>query len=202
MLKFKKKRNVLLIHGAWSNKNSFNYIQELLDHDNLKDTIVYEYNCHKQDIDEIVKNAKKKLSEDNIPTIVVGHSMGGLIALALHDHSNCEKIVTLASPLSGIKIDAFFSAFVYKRAPILKELSPFSSFIDFLQNQKYTKPINCLVACKGFNPFMLEPSDGVVTIESQEKWVPQSAVTTHVDASHNEIIQTQTAVNAIKNYLK
>ena len=59
MLKFKKKRNVLLIHGAWSNKNSFNYIQELLDHDNLKDTIVYEYNCHKQDIDEIKSNLSK-----------------------------------------------------------------------------------------------------------------------------------------------
>lgn len=199
-----KKRNIMFIHGAWSSCQSFNYLSRRVDNEldrYIKDTIFFEYNTIKDPIDNIVRRAIKEISKDDTETLVIGHSMGGLVALVITDQPNCYRTITLASPLSGIKIKKVFQPFIYARAPILAELSPDSTFIKNLPKRKYTKRVDCLITTKGFNPLMMEKSDGVVTVYSQERWMPETALPTYVENNHYEILQSDQAFSTIKKAL-
>ena len=200
----RRKRNVMMIHGAWSSSQGFNHISKMIDmylESYIRYTIFFDYNPSFDSLEKIVAKARKRLDEDDAETLVVGHSLGGLIALAISDHPACYRTITLASPLSGIKIEKMFQPFIYARAPILGEIAPLSNFIKNIQNKHYEKPIDCLVTTKGFSPVILEKSDGVISLETQEKWMPQSAVATYVGCNHYEILQSDQAFNTIKKAL-
>lgn len=199
-----KKRNVMFIHGAWSSCQGFNYLSNLIDthlDSKIRHTIFFEYNPIKEAMEQIINRAYKELDKDDTETLVVGHSLGGLIALSVMDHPNCYQVVTMASPLSGIKIEKIFQPFIYARAPILAELAPESTFIRGLAKKSYKKRVDCIITTKGFNPIMLEKSDGVVTIHSQERWLPDTAITTYVSNNHYEILQSDQALTTIKKTL-
>lgn len=199
-----KRRNVMFLHGAWSSCQSFKYLTKQID-DNLnqyiKDIILFEYNSLEETIDNIVRRAIKEINKDDTETLVVGHSMGGLIALSISEQTQCYRVITLSSPFSGVKIEKMFQPFIYARAPILAELAPDSTFIKSLPKIKYTKRVDCLITTKGFNPLMMEKSDGVVTVHSQESWLPDTAVATYVENTHSEILQSDQAFNIIKKAL-
>lgn len=198
------KLNVMLIHGAWSSHGSFNFITRMLDlylESYINEVIFYDYTPINNNSTEIVKQARKKLDESGKQTIVVGHSMGGLVALAISDHEACKQVITMASPLSGIAIEKMFQPFIYGRAPILAELAPRSDFIKSLHKKKYEKRVDCIITTTGFNPVMLEKNDGVVSIASQESWLPSTAVLHYVDCNHYEILQSEQAFTTIKKAL-
>lgn len=178
------------IHGAWASPASFNYLI-----DKLKpkyDTAVFGYDCQKQSMEEIVSAAKNHLWMATRPldkVIVVGHSLGGLVAMALEKEERVSEVVTIASPLSGVPMNRMLEWFLSHKAPIIRNITTHSLFLADLQNQKYTKPINIIMATAGFNPAMSEPNDGVLPITSQDSWVPHTAVLTYVHASHFDVLQ-------------
>lgn len=193
-------KNLLLIHGAWSGTNSFNYIS-----DNVgiaaNEILYFRYNAVKDSLKKIINDGRDFLAEETKDFVVVGHSLGGLIALSLHNMEHCSHIITLASPLSGIKLSPLVQTFTYNRAPILQEISPGSTLIKSLQSKEYKKKIDIIITKVGFNPAILEPSDGVITVETQERWIPQSAVSTYIDCNHYEILQSKQAVATIRRAL-
>lgn len=196
-----KKTNIMFIHGAWSSRHSFNYMSKMVDKylsSYVKHVIFFEHNPIKEDLDHILRRAYKELDKEDIPTLVVGHSLGGLIALHITDHLNCFHTVTMSAPFSGVKIEKIFQPFVYSRAPILAEIAPDSEFIKNLHKKKYDKSVNCIITTQGYNPVMLEKTDGVVTIYSQERWVPEPAILTYISNNHHEILQSEQAFNIIK----
>ena len=198
-----RKRNVMLIHGAWSTSQSFNHISRMIDmylESYVRYTILFDYNPFVDNMDKIVDKARKKL-DDEAETLVIGHSLGGLIALAISDHEKCYRTITLASPLSGIKINRLFQPFIYARAPVLGEIAPCSSFIRNIQKKQYDKRIDCMITTRGYNPLIFEKSDGVITVATQEKWMPQSAVATYEECNHYEILQSDQAFSIIKKAL-
>ena len=188
--------NIFFIHGAWSSRNSFNYFTSRL---NYNKTYCFEYDPFKQTIPEIIDEAKKEMPENSI---VVGHSLGGLIALSLHDESRCSKIVTLASPFSGIAIEPLVQNFVYSRVPVLKHLSPYSSYISSLKEKEYTKPIWCYITVSGFHPLMTERNDGVVTLQSQKDWTPPDAAIKFLNLNHYEILQSSEVYHLLEGLLE
>jgi pimeloyl-ACP methyl ester carboxylesterase len=200
------KRNVMLIHGAWSSRNSFNYLSTMIDINFghiIKHTIFFEYDPIKESLADIILRANRELDDytntnTNTDTLVVGHSLGGLIALALSDHPNSYYTITMASPLSGIKVESLFQPFMYSRAPVLYHVSPNSALVKQLHKKEYVKPVNCLITTKGFNPLMIEKSDGVVSVASQDTWLPTSGVATYVDCNHYDILQSEQAFQSIK----
>lgn len=203
--KGKMKKNILFIHGAWCSKKSFSYLANELDRYSV-DIGYVEYDCQKMPMDEIIHRAHDQLeylASNHIPTVVVGHSMGGLIALKLSQHDAVQSTVTLAAPLSGIRFNYVMNAFLTYYAPILREMSPESTLIQSLHLAPYDKnPIDVLVADEGFSPFLVEPNDGVITKHSQKNWIPEGASLTLIDANHNEILQSESSAKKIIEVMK
>jgi pimeloyl-ACP methyl ester carboxylesterase len=175
-------KNVMLIHGAWSSGSGFNHIEQNID----RDVYYFKYDCNKEKLPDIVDRARKELREN---TVIVGHSLGGIIALALHDELNCSRIVTLSAPLAGITIHPLWDSFVVARAPILNMIERESYFMKDLRKKKYSKIIHSFITTRGFNPFIIDKSDGIVSIRAQDSWLPPTAFKTYIDCNHFEILQ-------------
>lgn len=200
-------KNLFLIHGAWCSKQGFNYIiKKVLDDTNVGHIHCFEYDCQRESMADIVRRAKSHLNEvssNGLKTVVAGHSMGGLIALKLSQRSVVSRTITLATPLSGLKVNRWLRAFLLWHAPILRDIVPDSTFIRTLHKKPFDKnPIDVLIANNGFNPMIYEPSDGVVTIETQRKWTPSGANIYTVEANHSEILQAPETIIRIERALK
>jgi len=185
---------LFLIHGLWSTKNTFNYLERY-----LYNNIHFQYDSNNTSLTSIVNDAKLQLDSIKTPVVLVGHSMGGLIALSLEDHPMVSQVITVASPLSGIKYNKLVEAYYMFNAPILQDVGRHSIFMRNLHLKNYTKPIHCITATRGFNPMLFEPNDNVLTVESQESWMPENAKTLRIDANHHEIVQTREFVEYVGN---
>jgi len=200
------KKNIFLIHGAWCTKNSFNHISDSLYASKkynkyINDIIYFEYDNSKKSIKDIISDARDKLYKVGKDSIIVGHSMGGLIALSLEPEDYSSKIITIASPLSGLKVPKLTEFFLLFREPALSDIMYHSSFINKLHKISFTKPIFNVIATKGFNPFIFEQSDGVISISSQINWLPNNSKIINIEASHHEILQNEELVDVIKESL-
>lgn len=186
------------IHGAWSSPACFSYLNEKLKP--KYDTSFACYDCQTQRMPEIIDQTAEHLHGIYHPgdeIVVVGHSLGGLVALALEKEPYVSSVVTIASPLNGIRINRFALEFLAYRAPIIRHLATESSFLTKLQGDEYTKPMSQIVATKGFNPMISEPNDGVLTIHSQDGWMPPTARLTYVEATHFDVLQHGDTVNEL-----
>ena len=199
-------KNLLLIHGAWCTKNSFNYITKKILDDHVVGNISYfEYDCNVENISSIIRRAKKhldNLNSNGLKTIIVGHSMGGLIALRLSQRNGVHKTMTLASPIAGLKFSRILHAFLLYNSPILKDLIPDSNFIKSIHEQNYSKnPVEIYISTSGYNPMIFEDSDGVIPIETQTSWKPDNAKIVKVKTNHSEILQSTKVILAIEKSL-
>lgn len=189
-------KHLLFIHGAWSTKYSFNYLIESIKKDHHVDEHIIgihhlEYDSVSENLSQLTARARKMLAKIEGEVIIVGHSLGGLIALALANMTNVSHILTASAPLSGVHIYKLFQPLLIFRAPFLVDAAPGSNFIHDLKRTTYKMPVDIIVSTKGYNPAIVEPSDGVVTIETQKKWVPDHATITMVEANHHEILQAK-----------
>lgn len=199
--------NLFLIHGAWCSKQGFNYLtKKVLDDTNVGRIHAFEYDCQKETMLDIVRRAKTQLhdvSQNGLKTVVVGHSMGGLIALKLSQKSSVSRTITLASPLSGLKVNRWLHVFLLWHAPILRDIVPDSTFIRNLHKTAYdNNPVDVLVAGAGFNPMIYEPSDGVVTIDTQMRWTPEKSNVIVINANHSEILQAPETIIRVERALR
>ena len=201
-------KNLFLVHGAFCSENSFNYIRRKISEDYLAHRIhCFEYAIEKEKIEDVIERARKeiqKITEENgLDTVIVGHSLGGIITLKLSQMPSISTAITLSAPLSGLRYNIWLGSLLSWHAPTLRDISPSSNFISRLHNEDYSRtPIEVLVTTKGFNPMILEPNDGVITIEAQTKWQPEGATITQCRMNHNEILQSPQAIEAIEKALQ
>lgn len=196
----KEKRDLLLIHGAWSSPTTFNYLKEKLKHTKeLGNVTCIDYDTNNTAIADIITICKAVLDKATRPVVVVGHSMGGLIAINLHCHPAVESLVTVATPLSGLNINKFLQALIAFRTPSVGEVMHMSPFIMQTHACEYTKPITCLITTKGYNPAWYEKSDGVVSVSSQKRWVPSSARIHELPYNHHEVLQSEEFYEVVRD---
>lgn len=183
---------VFAIHGAWSTGDGFTFVRQ-----HIPNIRYFSYDCNHESIRSIVKRAKKELVDMGEPSTVLGHSLGGLIALALHDETNCNSIITMSTPLAGIRIHPLWDDIVSLRLPILRSIEEESDFIARIHDATYTKRIKNFISTYGFNPLVFDKSDGIVTIRSQTGWKPPNASQVFLKCNHFEILHRHEVVNAI-----
>jgi len=174
---------IYAIHGAFSSPRIFNFI---------KKTMGSHYTWRYLDYHDITGGISDIINEvrDVSPEHLVGHSMGGLIALALAARPWVKSITTIAAPMGGIDVNLFQSYLT--RSRFINEIASHTDFISGLKKSQISKPVQHLVSTLGFNPYIYEPNDGVVTIRSQMA-VSFGEVYT-IEANHTEImLDTETS---------
>lgn len=169
--------DIVAIHGAWSGPVSFNYLRSAVN----GQWRTVRYDPLSEDIETIVDRLAGDL---NTPCLLVGHSLGGILALRLHDHPMVESIVTIASPLAGLQLNIIQKVLSLSR--IIADISTDSSCIRQMHAHSYTKPVRHLIATTGFNPFIYEPNDGVLPLKSQTGWT--CGPTVDIATNHYEIM--------------
>lgn len=191
-------KNIFYIHGINSTALSFNYIWSKLPPHNIQ---FIEYGF-KDDIEEITSSVINILSNYKDKQFsIVGHSMGGMIALLAHlnDNINIDKIVTIASPFNGCKIVTILKRMYPQYSDIFEKLKSDSELIKQIQTLKISKPVLSLVGNYGNFPTLKEPNDGVVTVDSQMSLNGPKYL--KIDANHFEILLHDDTVKHIKNFL-
>jgi hypothetical protein len=181
---------IFAIHGAWSSSVSFNYLQSKIKA-NWK---FLSYDHSSETMEDIVTRANKEIPKNSI---VIGHSLGGIISMLLHENEHSEKIITLASPLSGLELNMV--QLYFTRSRLIKQITKESDSIRKMKATEYKKAVLHLVANRGFNPFIYEPNDGVLPQRIQTGWSAGKLV--EVDANHYEILQSNETVENIKKFI-
>lgn len=185
--------NIFAIHGAFSTPRMFAYLKTQLSEHKWN---FLDYRDQISDIDTIINTAKTQSFSEK--THVIGHSMGGLIALALANEPWVQSVTTIATPLAGL--DFNLVATYLSRSHFLSEISQNSKLIKHIHSQKYHVPALHIITTQGYNPYMFEANDGVVTLRSQKKW--SCGTTLEIDANHSEVLLHEKTVNALSNWLK
>ena len=182
---------ILAIHGAFSTPTIYNYAK----HKIRADWQMFDYSEDINDFRRVCDRAVDSITE---PCHVIGHSMGGMIALFLAGHYQVQSITTIAAPLDGL--DVSMAQQYLSRSSFIRELSRNGRFIADLHRAAYPMPVQHIITTRGFNPYMFDENDGVVSLNSQRGW---RASTAHeIAANHAEIMQHDNCIGLIRDFLK
>lgn len=182
---------IFAIHGAWSSPVSFNYLQTKIKAN--WQFLIYDHSS--ETMEEIVDRARREIPKESI---VIGHSLGGIIAMLLHESNSLKKSITLASPLYGLELNLV--QLYFTRSKLIKQITRDSDAIRTMKSISYNKPVLHLIANRGFNPFIYEANDGVLPQRIQTAWSAGKMV--EVNANHYEILQSCETINLIKEFMK
>lgn len=182
---------IVYIHGASATSESFNYLREYIKYD---DTVL-DYNSADGFLNnlETMKNAIKDL--DSI--FLVAHSLGGIYALHLA-HFFPNKIigaVTISTPYGGSKA-ADYAKFFLPFSRLMRDIGPHSEPMVLANMISVKHPWTNIVTTRGTSPFIVEPNDGVVTLDSMRKH-SRDMVLVDLELNHYEVVMSPKTVNII-----
>tara|TARA_B110000503_G_C7074186_1_gene382192 strand:+ start:460 stop:1014 length:555 start_codon:yes stop_codon:yes gene_type:complete len=181
---------VLAIPGAWSSPRIYQWLKQEIA------SVTWKF--LEFDSAQSLTAIYNKALEHQEPCHVVGHSMGGLIALSLARQSWVKSITTISTPVGGLDLNVF--QVMFSRSKLMQEISSTSRFIETLSKSSVKLPCQHIISTQGFNPWIYVPNDGVVTVKSQtaHAWGQQWMVS----ANHCEVMLDPQTVKILENFWK
>jgi pimeloyl-ACP methyl ester carboxylesterase len=186
--------NLVYIHGANATSESFNYIRDKLGQG--------------VDINYDSRNGFKNNLEDMLSTlsnykdiVFIAHSLGGIYSLHLANHmpKAVKGAVTLSTPYGGAEV-ADYAQYFLPFSRLMRDIGPSSWAMRQADRIKIQHPWTNVVTVRGQSPFMVEPNDGVVTINSMKHHADMELV--EVDYNHYEVVLSDKIVDIIKERIK
>ncbi len=174
------------IHGAFSTSRSFNYLKDFVSEPSLD----YSYSVRKpltQNLDELCD-----LLEANPCRALIGHSLGGVLAILAKRRLGIEKVITLASPLGGTNV-----ALLAPVTQLLVDLHPYGETVKEMSRHTYDDSLLSIIAT-GNDDIPLS-GDGVVSLASQRRLCGNQTV--EIAVNHFEILLDDTVGKLISDYL-
>jgi len=185
---------IVYIHGASATAESFTHIRQFVrDHVEEPD-IALEYNSE-AGFDNNLAEMQGQL-DDQDRLFFVSHSLGGIYALHLADHYRDRTVggVSLSTPYGGSK-QADYARYFLPFNRLMKDIGPASR--PMADAKKLPAPPNWtqVVTTRGASPWIQEPNDGVVTIESQQ--YRQDFEQVELPLNHYEVVISNSVVAII-----
>lgn len=182
------------IHGASSTPRSFNYLKSELPAHEFED-IQY---THDRPVIRVLDALVEKIESSPVPVNLVGHSLGGVLAVAASQRSNkVANVVTMASPLGGSQVAALMRWI--SPSQLLDDIHPHSSLIKTVKRTPNRCTIMSIVTTGGGISMLSGENDGVVTTESQT--AISGPVYLRVPVNHFEVLLCRESVELIAGHL-
>jgi pimeloyl-ACP methyl ester carboxylesterase len=188
---------LVIIPGAYSSPIMWMYFKAEMPKD--IESIYLDYNPELP-LSDILASFEKKLSSITDDIIVVGHSLGGVLAVLLAERcKQVKKVVTIAAPFGGILISRWMCYVSMMFTPFNKlwdNTHPDNKLLREIRNDDaLTTPMIVYTVETQNSTMWFEPSDGIVTLHSQKALGDKKNITykkvfcTHADAMmHPDII--------------
>jgi pimeloyl-ACP methyl ester carboxylesterase len=182
---------LVYIHGASATSESFNYIRSKIGAGidiNYDSRNGFENNL--TDMLATLQNAKD--------IFFIAHSLGGIYSLHIANAIPKQVLgaVTLSTPYGGAEV-ADVAKYFLPFSRLLRDIGPRSWVMEQADRIKLQHPWCNVVTVKGQSPFIAEPNDGVVTIDSQRHHADMELI--EVDYNHYEVLQADPVVKIIKS---
>jgi pimeloyl-ACP methyl ester carboxylesterase len=184
------KSRIFAIHGAYSSPLIFNYLKDKLSENYEWD--FFDYSDTTGGLNKLVK----QVTEQTEPCHVVGHSMGGIIALLLMKKSWVKTVTTISTPLGGLDVNIVQT--MLSRSDFIRDLMSRGDIVNQIAQLTSVKPVQHLISTRGFHPWLYEPNDGVVTVRSQKANLIGQV--TEVSANHSEIMLSPETAELLQNF--
>jgi len=191
---------IIYIHGANSTPATFNYIKRSLPKHSAID-ISYQNDI---DLEDIIEDAYSRIPEGK-PVHIIGHSLGGLIAVAISQlnevrkDKQIEKILTISSPFGGCK-GADLLRWIYPTHRLFSDISTVSPTVRVIKKIGAVVQTKCLVTNHGAIPLINGENDGVVSVESQ--MALKGAEFAKQSHNHFEVLLSDDTVNSIRDFFE
>jgi pimeloyl-ACP methyl ester carboxylesterase len=186
---------IVYIHGASATGESFTHIRE---HIKSKDQVL-EYSSSNGFKNNLATMAEKLESVDKL--FFVAHSLGGIYALHLADRfrNRVQGGITLSTPYGGC-VQADFAQYFLPFSRLMRDIGTMSAPMSAVA--KITAPNNWvnIVTTAGQSPWINEPNDGVVTIESMRAKTDIELI--ELNLNHYEVVISNRVVDIIKQRTK
>jgi pimeloyl-ACP methyl ester carboxylesterase len=152
---------IFYVHGSGGSENSFTWLRQQLTPHTAK---FFSYQVT-ETTESCVGRLLDAIAAESEPVTLIGHSLGGIIALACAGRStNIRQLITLCAPFAGLK-HANLAA-LFSNAPMFRDLQEYGRLLIGLRTVHITAAHLAIVATHGL-PHLNEPNDGVVTVSSQ-----------------------------------
>jgi pimeloyl-ACP methyl ester carboxylesterase len=181
---------LVYIHGASATSESFNYLKSKL---GLGIDVNYDSrNGFENNLAEIIDQLK-----DIKDIFFIAHSLGGIYSLHIANTIPKQVLgaVTLSTPYGGAEV-ADVAKYFLPFSRLMRDIGPNSWVMKQADKIKIQHPWTNVVTVKGQSPFISEPNDGVVTIDSQRHHIDMELI--EVDYNHYEVLQANSVVKIIK----
>jgi pimeloyl-ACP methyl ester carboxylesterase len=184
--------NIVYIHGNRATPTSFNFIRSRIarHHETMLeyDSATGFYCNHEKMMEQL--DGKEDI-------FFVAHSLGGIHALHLAHHLGMRVVggVTMSTPYGGSTAANVMACFM-PFSQVMKDIRPTGRPIMEASRLKAPRIWTNIVTVGGSSPFMLEPNDGVVTLESMRHRKDIRLV--DVDCNHFEVVMYEHTVDVIK----
>ena len=189
--------HIVYIHGANSSPASFNYIKSKLPMHTFTD-VAYTNDIPLTDIIDSVYD-----SLPQGPMCILGHSLGGVIAVALSQinavrkQKQITKVFTISSPFGGSKA-ADFLRWLFPTNRLFADIGTMSPVVRAVTAIGAIVPTKNIITCKGQLPLLNGENDGVVSVESQMALC--GAEKEKQNLNHFEVLLDDVTVDSIQKY--
>ena len=190
---------IVYIHGANATAASFTHIRQYVRDYFDEPDIMLEYKSE-NGFENNLKNMKGQL-DDADRLFFVSHSLGGIYSLHLANYYNetTKGGISLSTPYGGSK-EADFAKYFLPFSRLMKDIGPMSK--PMATAKKLQAPPNWtqVVTTVGQSPWITEPNDGVVTLESMK--FREDFEIVQVPLNHYEVVISDQVVEIILDRIK
>jgi len=188
-------KTIVWVHGLNSSHRSFSYLVNQVDDHN---TVLVNYDSH-QPLKKSIGQVIKQLPSIDDEIVIIGHSLGGVIATLVSDiDPRISSLVTISSPLAGSKA-ANIVRWLPGHPSVMSDITPSSEFIRFIGEYKGDFPALSIISTGGHLKTTPEPNDSVVTLASQRAL--RFGKKAEVKASHFEVLMHEKTVDLINSHV-
>jgi len=185
-------KTIWYIHGAASTPLSFNWMKPKLN-EHIAVDIEYE---NETPLEDTINKLRVRAANCANPPIIIGHSLGGIIAASIAQMVPVEKVVSLASPFGGSFAASLMRWFLPSQ--LFRDISQQSAVLYSLRRTKLIVPMLSFVTDSNLT-IMGEKTDGVVTVSSQKALDGPTYIT--VPYNHFEVLLASDVAHKINSFI-